>query len=64
MRQANTTGARHHDRNLSGNRNAPDEDITDLITDLLHLLDTYEGQASVSLVLDMVRNHYEEEAAE
>jgi len=28
----------------------------------LHLLDTYEGQASVSLVLDMVKSHYEEEA--
>lgn len=50
--------------NARGTINAPDEDITDLIVDLLHLLDTYEGQASVSLVLDMVRNHYEEEAAE
>ena len=48
--------------NARGTINAPDEDITDLITDLLHLLDTYEGQASVSLVLDMVKSHYEEEA--
>jgi hypothetical protein len=47
--------------NARGTLNAPDEDITDLITDLLHLLDTYEGQASVSLVLDMVKSHYEEE---
>lgn len=44
-----------------GTINAPDEDITDLIVDLLHLLDTYEGQASVDLVLSMVRSHYEEE---
>lgn len=49
--------------NAKGTLNAPDEDITDLITDLLHLLDTYEGQASVSLVLDMVKSHYEEETA-
>ena len=42
--------------------NAPDEDITDLIVDLLHLLDTYEGQASVELVLSMVKSHYEEES--
>ena len=42
--------------------NAPDEDITDLIVDLLHLLETYEGQASVDLVLSMVKSHYEEEA--
>lgn len=42
--------------------NAPDEDITDLIVDLLHLLDTYEGQASVDLVLSMVKSHYEEES--
>ena len=47
--------------NARGTINAPDEDITDLIVDLLHLLDTYEGQASVSLVLDMVKSHYEEE---
>lgn len=44
--------------------NAPDEDITDLIVDLLHLLDTYEGQASVDLVLSMVKSYYEEETAE
>ncbi len=44
--------------------NAPDEDITDLIVDLLHLLDTYEGQASVDLVLSMVKSHYEEESAQ
>ncbi len=43
--------------------NAPDEDITDLIVDLLHLLETYEGQASVDLVLSMVKSHYEEESA-
>ena len=48
--------------NARGTINAPDEDITDLIVDLLHLLDTYEGQASVSLVLDMVKTHYEEES--
>lgn len=48
--------------NARGTINAPDEDITDLIVDLLHLLDTYEGQASVSLVLDMVKSHYEEES--
>lgn len=38
-----------------------EEDITDLIVDLLHLLDTYEEQASVSLVLDRAKSHYEEE---
>ena len=48
--------------NARGTINAPDEDITDLIVDLLHLLDTYEGQASVDLVLAMVKSHYEEEA--
>ena len=48
--------------NARGTINAPDEDITDLIVELLHLLDTYEGQASVSLVLDMVKSHYEEES--
>ena len=48
--------------NARGTINAPDEDITDLIVDLLHLLDTYEGQASVDLVLSMVKSHYEEEA--
>ena len=47
--------------NARGTINAPDEDITDLIVDLLHLLDTYEGQASASLVLEMVKSHYEEE---
>ena len=47
--------------NARGTINAPDEDITDLITDLLHLLDTYEGQASVDLVLAMVKSHYEAE---
>ena len=47
--------------NARGTINAPDEDITDLIVDLLHLLDTYEGQASASLVLEMVKTHYEEE---
>jgi hypothetical protein len=47
--------------NARGTINAPDEDITDLITDLLHLLDTYEGQASVGLVLAMVKSHYEAE---
>jgi len=40
----------------------PDEDITDLMVDLLHLLATYEGQASARLVLDMVKSHYEEES--
>lgn len=48
--------------NARGTINAPDEDITDLIVDLLHLLDTHEGQASVNLVLDMVKSHYEREA--
>ena len=48
--------------NARGTINAPDEDITDLIVDLLHLLDTYEGQASVALVLDMVKSHYEAES--
>lgn len=48
--------------NARGTINAPDEDITDLIVDLLHLLDTYEGQASARLVLDMVKSHYEEES--
>lgn len=43
--------------------NAPDEDITDLIVDLLHLLDSFEGQSSAALVLDMVKDHYEKEAA-
>lgn len=47
--------------NARGTINAPDEDITDLIVDLLHLLDTYEGQASVDLVLEMVKSHYERE---
>jgi len=47
--------------NARGTINAPDEDVTDLITDLLHLLDTYEGQASVELVLTMVKSHYEAE---
>lgn len=40
---------------------SPDENITDLITDLLHLLDNYEGQASAALVLEMVQRHYQEE---
>lgn len=40
---------------------SPEENITDLITDLLHLLDNYEGQASAALVLDMVQRHYQEE---
>lgn len=48
--------------NARGTINAPDEDITDLIVDLLHLLDTYEGQASARLVLDMAKEHYEEES--
>ena len=48
--------------NQRGTINAPDEDITDLIVDLLHLLDTHEGRASVDLVLDMVRSHYDAEA--
>lgn len=48
--------------NARGTVNAPDEDITDLIVDLLHLLDTYEGQASARLVLDMVKTHYEAES--
>ena len=48
--------------NARGTINAPDEDITDLIVDLLHLLDTYEGQASVDLVLSMVKSHYEAES--
>ena len=47
--------------NARGTIHAPDDDITDLIVDLLHLLDTYEGRPSVSLVLDMVKTHYEEE---
>ena len=47
--------------NARGTINAPEDDITDLMTDLLHLLDTYEGQASPRLVLDMVKTHYEEE---
>jgi hypothetical protein len=41
--------------------NAPEEDITDLIVNLLHLLDTFEGQASGAFVLDMVKTHYREE---
>ena len=48
--------------NARGTINAPDEDITDLMVDLLHLLSTYEGQASARLVLDMVKSHYEEES--
>ena len=48
--------------NARGTINAPEDDITDLMTDLLHLLDTYEGQASPRLVLDMVKTHYEEES--
>lgn len=48
-------------RNQRGTINAPDEDITDLIVDLLHLLDTYEGRDSAYLVLSMVQSHYEEE---
>ena len=47
--------------NARGTINAPDDDITDLIVDLLHLLDTHEGCASVGLVLDMVRTHYDAE---
>ena len=47
--------------NARGTIHAPEDDITDLMTDLLHLLDTYEGQASPRLVLDMVKTHYEEE---
>lgn len=47
--------------NARGTIHAPEDDITDLMTDLLHLLDTYEGQASARLVLDMVKSHYEEE---
>ena len=47
--------------NARGTINAPDDDITDLIVDLLHLLDTHEGLASVDLVLDMVRTHYDAE---
>lgn len=41
---------------------APDEDITDLIVDLLHLLDTMEGQFAPSVVLEHVKSHYQEEA--
>lgn len=48
--------------NARGTINAPEDDITDLMTDLLHLLDTYEGQASARLVLDMVKTHYEHES--
>ena len=48
--------------NARGTINAPEDDITDLMTDLLHLLDTYEGQASARLVLDMVKSHYEAES--
>ena len=48
--------------NARGAINAPEEDITDLIVDLLHLLDTYEGQASARLVLDMVEEHYAKES--
>ena len=47
--------------NARGAINAPEEDITDLIVDLLHLLDTYEGQSSARLVLDMVAGIYREE---
>lgn len=48
--------------NARGTINAPEDDITDLMTDLLHLLDTYEGQASARLVLGMVKTHYEAES--
>lgn len=48
--------------NARGTIHAPEDDITDLMTDLLHLLDTYEGQASARLVLDMVKTHYGEES--
>lgn len=47
--------------NARGVIHAPDEDITDLIVDLLHLLDTYEGRPSVLLVLDVLKTHYGEE---
>ncbi len=47
--------------NSRGTINAPDEDITDLITDLLHLLDTYEGLPAVRVVLEHVQSHYADE---
>ena len=47
--------------NARGTINAPDDDIPDLIVDLLHLLDTYECCASVDLILDVVRTHYDAE---
>ncbi len=47
--------------NARGTINAPDEDITDLIVDLLHLLDTLDSSASPRLVLEMARSHYDEE---
>ena len=47
--------------NSRGTINAPDEDITDLIVDLLHLLDTYEGLPSVRVVLEYVQSHYADE---
>lgn len=48
--------------NSRGTSYAPDEDITDLIVDLLHLLDTYDSQASPELVLEFVQSHYQAEA--
>ena len=48
-------------RETMGAVNAPEEDVTDLIVNLLHLLDTFDGQASGTLVLDIVKTHYREE---
>ena len=41
---------------------SPEEDITDLIVDLLHYLDKCEGVAAPHVVLQMVKQHYEEES--
>lgn len=48
--------------NARGTINAPEDDVTDLIVDLLHWLDTHEGAATAQAVLDRARIHYEDES--
>ena len=49
-------------RNARCTASAPDEDITDLMVGLLHLLDSYESLPAAHIVLGLVQHHYEEEA--
>lgn len=48
--------------NARGTINAPEDDVTDLIVDLLHWLDTHEGAATAQVVLERARVHYEDES--